>query len=247
MENKMVKTSITVGGGAIDCLINSSEGQKISVRLKRFVQKCNVQIFAVQRQMLSSAKAFSVAEAMIAVLIGSIVLGMSAPMISSQLKRNNMNDVQFQVLNKKIQDLQAEVRANNNVFPSGFLMMTFGSCPTTGWSDVSSDYEGRFLKVSSTAETIHDAVFPEHSHGAGFFSQSGNDDAYFWYKGTNTYKLKYAYNTRWVAGEAGYVDAKNKAANDSISYGIVTTKEIYDADANTLEPKSITVKVCRKN
>lgn len=60
-----------------------------------------MQIFAVQRQRLPSAKAFSVVEAMIAVLIGSIVLGMSAPMISSQLKRNNMNDVQFQVLNKK--------------------------------------------------------------------------------------------------------------------------------------------------
>ena len=97
---------MTAGARAIDCLINSSEGQKISVRLKRFVKKCNVQIVAIQRQMLSSAKAFSVAEAMIAVLIASIVLGMSAPMISRQLKRNNMNDVQFQVLNKKIEQLR---------------------------------------------------------------------------------------------------------------------------------------------
>lgn len=65
--------------------------------------------------------------------------------------------------------MQAEVRANNNVFPSGFLMMIFGSCPTNGWSDVSSDYEGRFLKISSSVGATHDAVLPEHSHGVGFF------------------------------------------------------------------------------
>jgi len=206
-----------------------------------------VQIFAVQRQMLSSAKAFSVAEAMIAVLIGSIVLGMSAPMISSQLKRNNMNDVQFQVLNKKIQDLQAEVRANNNVFPSGFLMMTFGSCPTNGWSDVSSDYEGRFLKISSSAGTTRDAVLPEHIHSIGYFEASYEDNVYFWYK-EDSYNLKYDNISRWVPGEGNYAKHENFKGGDSIpSYNVVTTKEIYDADANTLEPKSITVKVCQKN
>ena len=245
MKNKTLKTRITVRR-AIDCLINSSEGQKISVRLKRFVQKCNVQIVAVQRQMLSSAKAFSVAEAMIAVLIGSIVLGMSAPMISRQLKRNNMNDVQFQVLNKKIQDLQAEVRANNNVFPSGFLMMTFGSCPTTGWSDVSSDYEGRFLKISSSAGTTHDAVLPEHIHSIGYFSASYEDNIYFWYK-EDSYNLKYDNISRWVPGEGNYAQHENLKGGASIPYNVVTTKEIYDADANTLEPKSITVKVCRRD
>ena len=237
---------MTAGARAIDCLINSSEGQKISIRLKRFVKKCNVQIVAIQRQMLSSAKAFSVAEAMIAVLIASIVLGMSAPMISRQLKRNNMNDVQFQVLNKKIQDLQAEVRANNNVFPSGFLMMTFGSCPTTGWSDVSSDYEGRFLKISSSAGTTHDAVLPEHMHSVGYFGIDYEDNAFFWYK-QEPYNLKYDNISRWVPGEGNNANIESFKKGASISYSLVTTKEIYDADANTLEPKSITVKVCQKN
>lgn len=246
MKNKTLKICITAGARAIDCLINSSEGQKISVRLKRFVQKCNVQIVAVQRQMLSSAKAFSVAEAMIVVLIGSIVLGMSAPMISRQLKHNNMNDVQFQVLNKKIQDLQAEVRANNNVFPSGFLMMTFGSCPTNGWSDVSALYEGRFLKISSDAQVTHDAVLPEHMHSVGYFGIDYEDNAFFWYK-KEPYNLKYDNISRWVPGEGNFENIESFKKGASISYSLVTTKEIYDADANTLEPKSITVKVCQKN
>ena len=193
-------------------------------------------------------KAFSVAEATIALLIGSIALGMAAPMITKQIKQSNFTDTQFQVINSRIEQLQQALNDREDIFPSGFLMMTFESCPTNGWSDVSALYEGRFLKISSDAQVTHDAILPEHSHGVGFFSQSGNDDVYFWYKETiDSYRLKYTYNTRWVPGEAGYVSSLNKSANASISYGIVTTKEIYDADANTLEPKSITVKVCRRN
>ena len=50
--------------------------------------------------------AFSVAEALIALLIASLILGMSAPMISKQIKHNNLFSVQTSMLNKKIKTVQ---------------------------------------------------------------------------------------------------------------------------------------------
>ena len=60
---------------------------------------------------LKNKKGFSVAEATIALLIGSIILGMSAPMITSQIKRNNFSDVQSNILNRRIENLQREISA----------------------------------------------------------------------------------------------------------------------------------------
>lgn len=81
-------------------------------------------------------KGFSVAEAMIALLIGSLVLGFSAPMITKQIKYNNMSDVQMQVLNKKIEQL----RANQSNIPSGAIMyFDLDRCPN-GWSELTSFY-----------------------------------------------------------------------------------------------------------
>ena len=59
--------------------------------------------------------------------------------------------------------------------------------------------------------------------------------------------VKYDNISRWVPGEGNYVNSESLKKGASISYSLVTTKEIYDTTANTLEPQSITVKVCRKN
>ncbi len=61
---------------------------------------------------LKPAKAFSVAEAMIALLIGTLVLGFSAPMISKQLKHNDFTSIQTQILNKKIENVDDKSDAN---------------------------------------------------------------------------------------------------------------------------------------
>ena len=80
--------------------------------------------------------AFSVAEALIALLIGSLILGASAPMISKQLKHNNMSDTQVQVLNRKIEEL----RTTQSSIPSGAVMyFDLGTCPE-GWSALTSKY-----------------------------------------------------------------------------------------------------------
>jgi len=69
--------------------------------------------FALQGLSLTSIRAFSVAEAMIALLIGTIILGFSAPMITKQLKHNNFTSIQTQVLNKKIENVDDKIDANN--------------------------------------------------------------------------------------------------------------------------------------
>ena len=51
-----------------------------------------------------SKKAFSIAEALIALLIGSLILGMSAPLITKQLKHNSFTDIQAQLLNRKVEN-----------------------------------------------------------------------------------------------------------------------------------------------
>ena len=61
---------------------------------------------------LNPTRAFSVAEAMIALLIGTIVLGFSAPMITKQLKHNNFTSIQTQILNKKIDNVDDKSDAN---------------------------------------------------------------------------------------------------------------------------------------
>ena len=56
--------------------------------------------FVLQRLSLIPARAFSVAEVAIALLIGSIILGMAAPMITKQLKNEKTQYVQIEILKK---------------------------------------------------------------------------------------------------------------------------------------------------
>lgn len=92
-----------------------------------------------------SKVAFSIAEAMIALLIGSLILGFTAPVISKQIKYNNMSDVQMQVFNKKIEQL----RANQSNIPSGAVMaFNRTSCPDT-WTPLTTiiaNTEGAFIR-----------------------------------------------------------------------------------------------------
>ena len=87
---------------------------------------------------------------MIALLIGSLILGYSAPMIAKQLKHNNMSDVQVQVLNRKIEELR---RTQANI-PSGAVMFfNLPTCPN-GWSDISSNWNGRFPRFAGSYTSL---------------------------------------------------------------------------------------------
>ena len=86
----MFKMRMLVGKGETTSLIKSSKIQK------------------------NTKNAFSIAEAMIALLIGSLILGMSAPLITKQLKHNSFTDVQAQLLNRKVEDAKGEITTNTN-------------------------------------------------------------------------------------------------------------------------------------
>ncbi len=98
MKKKMVKNRMAVGGGAIGSLLKSPVGQKISV--------------SDEKLKIKSIQAFSVAEAMIALLIGSLILGFSAPMISKQLQHNNFTNIQSQILSSKIDKIDEKSNEN---------------------------------------------------------------------------------------------------------------------------------------
>ena len=91
-----------------------------------------------------SFKGFSVAEAMVALAIGGVVLGMSAPLITKQVNNASLNDAQMQFLQRQIDAL----RANQTGAPVGAVMFfNLSKCPP-GWTPLlpKSDDE----KLSST-------------------------------------------------------------------------------------------------
>ena len=62
--------------------------------------------FAPQGLSLTSKKAFSIAEAMIVFTIVSVAIASVAPMISKQVKYNEMADLQAKVLNQRIEEVK---------------------------------------------------------------------------------------------------------------------------------------------
>ncbi len=89
-------------------------------------------------------RGFSVAEAMIALLIGSIALGMAAPMITKQIKQNNFADTERRILRQKIE----------TAIPSGMVSFFNIPCneimPENSWRDVPDSYKGRYPRIAGT-------------------------------------------------------------------------------------------------
>ena len=117
-------------------------------------------------------KAFSVAEAMVALLIGSVALGVAAPMMTKQMKRENFNDAQFQVLQRQIENLRSQREV-----PAGAIMFfNLRRCPT-GWTPVSTDFIGHYPRIvgeddDSTNTTVEQMVH-KHKHVSPFLPYYG--------------------------------------------------------------------------
>lgn len=88
--------------------------------------------------------AFSLVEAFVALLIASIVLGVSAPLVSKTIKHDNLNDHQITVINKKIERIEREL----DTIPAGMIAFFNGDCPTAGWTRVDNSWNGRYIKIS---------------------------------------------------------------------------------------------------
>ena len=76
MKNKIAENRILVGGGAIASTIKSLSSKILTTKTSSFHKNAHT----------NKRKAFSVAEAFIVLPVGSIALGVSAPMITKQIK-----------------------------------------------------------------------------------------------------------------------------------------------------------------
>ena len=115
------------------------------------LQGLTPQGFAPQVLKLTPIRAFSVAEAMIALLIGSLILGFSAPMITKQLKHNNFTSIQTQVMNKKIIEMTQKItELEEQVNPAGIVKFFYNTDCPTGWSNIG--YEGHYIRVTTNSK-----------------------------------------------------------------------------------------------
>ena len=86
--------------------------------------------------------AFSLAEAFVALLIASIILGLSAPLVSKTIKHDNLNAHQMTVINERIE------RIERDTIPAGMIAFFNGDCPPEGWTRVDNSWNGRYIKIS---------------------------------------------------------------------------------------------------
>ena len=95
-------------------------------------------------------KAFSIAEALITLMIVGVAMGSAAPLISKTMKNSQVSNFQLQYLQRQIDDLRRDVVPIGTVaFFNSSVTPTSGSnpCPI-GWTPLSADYNGRFPRFA---------------------------------------------------------------------------------------------------
>lgn len=164
-------------------------------------------------------KAFSVAEVAIALLIGSIILGMAAPMITKQMKSGNIESVQLEIIKKTL-------------IPSGAIMFfDRADCPD-GWTALNS--EGAFIRdVGGEADArgvVQESGVPNLKGWNGVGDDGKGDGVLF--------KL----NAKIIGGDSG--DGSNDLAVD---FDASRYSSVYKDGLNEVRPKNIAYLACKKN
>ena len=202
--------------------------------------------FSLNQNCLKRNKAFSVAEAMIALLIGSVALGMAAPMITKQIKQQNFQEVQYRILSQQL-------------VPSGAIMFfDLAQCPE-GWSRLDAKYNGRYFKVAGNY-TICDkagensdgtckgsAVKTVTDNNRGVFSgdairnMKGEFSAYE--MGRSESEINYATGVFTV--QTGTARGSSDHSGKAPKFGFDASRVVPTADEN--RPRSVSMLACRKN
>ena len=183
MENKMAESRNILEGGAIACRLISPKPQCSFFNFNR--------------------KAFSIAEATIALLIGGLILGIAAPMISKQIKNNTLTDTQLQVLQKQINDLK---RNQNGVEDGAVMFYATDSCPEN-WAKLSG-FGGYYLRIQNAGETIgsiKEQMVHRHKHVSPIIAQVMVNNARYG---------PYASSHSSIIGDATYPARPSSVPND---------------------------------
>ena len=167
--------------------------------------------------------AFSVAEAMVALLIGSIALGAAAPLITKQIKHNNSNGALEDVINDRLDEIERRLP------PAGSIIFLdsnrHNGCPD-GWTMINQN--GKFFKITTNAANIgtsEDAKLPDHMHAIGSYKIAGVAHSQSFY--VSRYKLLANNNDSALKRYTG-------AANGVSGSGDVNFEEINsDSETNT--------------
>jgi len=198
-------------------------------------------------------KAFSVAEAMITLLIGSVALGVAAPMITKQIKHNNYSQVQTNIIsqqldrvttqnNKRLEDIETnieEIIENvenrlTNAIPSGAVMyFDLTDCPS-GWTPLVNKYpnaSNAFIRNQSGSGralgNYQSSAVPNIKGSFGGINSTNN--------GPFTFR-----NSVGGVRTGGYV---NCVAN----FNANLSSSVYQDNVTEARPNNITLLACRKN
>ena len=180
-----------------------------------------------------------------ALVIGSIILGMAAPMITKQMKNENIESVQLEIIKKTL-------------IPSGAIMFfDRADCPD-GWAPLDSKYNGRYFKVAGDY-TICDKA-GEKSDGTcnGSAVKTVTDNNIGVFSGDairkmtgefSAYELgrmsKSDYATGVFTVEEGTASGTSDHAGKALKFGFDASRVVPTADEN--RPRSVSMLACRKN
>jgi len=172
--------------------------------------------------------AFSVAEAMITLLIVSVALAASAPLISRQVKNNAAANLPIPTI------------------PSGAVMaFDLDACPPT-WSPLTNRYAGTedaFIRnIGTTAGTKGTIKNPGLPNIRGYLGRNGD----FGFATNGNYRLEGAF---YVTTDR--LPFRTEGNNSTFSYNVAfdasRSNPIYNDSVTEVRPKSLALLYCRKN
>ena len=210
-------------------------------------------------KMRNKKTAFSIAEAMMALLIGSVALGAAAPMITKQIKHNNLSNVQTNIISQQLDRVttQNNTRLENmetnieeiienvenrlsNAIPSGAVMyFDLATCPS-GWTPLANKYPNAanaFIRNQTgsgrSIGNYQSSAVPDLQGQVGNFET--RDD--------NTHTGVFADSTvaRYWLGGGG------KGNFIRVIFRASAVSSVYNPSVNEVRPNNITLLACRKN
>lgn len=217
----------------------------------------------VLKKVKRKKKAFSIAEAMVVLLITSLALAAASPLISKSLKSDGMDNLKWKELEEKINQLENNLTEKNteltekieelkeeldafSAIPSGSIVyFDLDSCPS-GWTALTSKYpkaSNAFIRNTGgsgrTRGSFQQNAAPNITgvgprFSAEIFNGSGLSGAVY-FSNTNT-------GSRGENGDGGWTGTKGwnfDASRSASAYGRDGSSEI--------RPDNIAFLACRKN